>query len=1162
MGFSNVKNVKRLMSLLVTVFICINIFTYASLKGIEPKAFAADSTYTSEQLADKAIQFINDKFKSGEKIDGYTAYVLMRAGEDLSSEKWTRDGVSLKEEIEKFADLLGNNRSLISYIVATQNEDGSFGPYANEYGTKAPLQALAMAKSRISKADTLYEKAEQSISKAVEYFKSIYMNKGYDSAGWAFDYRCVEALALAGENLSSDEWEKNGSTLKDEVLSSAENAASCADEEDAVSLAKNLTAVHAVDPESDLITTLADAIKSKVNTVENAVYFGNNLYDDVMVLTALGKTGNLDGIDQEKALNYINSSDFKHDHKDSWGYSAGCAWGVYYSEEPDLTAQVLTALSYFDGASDKDSKVYKTIQDGLAYLNDIQDSDTAAIYTQFDSTFATAETVIALESNGCNDYLESNSTWVKNSKTKTVAQTLMALNQWQDTERMEKLANILKARHSANGFENSVYSDMWAYIALGEAGKIGEISTNDAKNYILSKQSKAQGTAGAWGETWEVTFYPDFMSTAQAIRALSYLPGASGDTEIQAAIESGLAYMKKQLQPDGSVYTTTPYPDDPVVDTAETIVTLAMLGMDPKSWKSSEGNTPVDYMLKKALNSDGSFGSTKNTMDAAEALSAFLLIEGESDSGSGGSTAPVTVQKKIKVYVAVVGKNNELLFAPDSVTLSSDDKWGLTALGALDATGLDYVDDDGFVKSIEGQANSGMNGWMYKVNSSIPNVKASEKTLSEGDKVIWWYSTDYNSSGPSWGSLSSLSTATADTTAVSSDLKEQNKKLPEMLRASEDALAALGNIDEKLGLKQDDKKPLEDLKGAAVIVHGVRSYSNINDLKTQKSKLDENKADIEDSVSAENGAVLVDSGQEVGLVIPAGALSKDTQIRIKEIDVSQPAKEAEESLKKMPQGFGLVSGIYDFSPDNITFEIPVTITLKVILPPMVKPENAILACYDEKTGHWVAVPAVMDLEKNLVFARVKHFSKYAVMIKDEKKSFADIGESFAWAKDYVETLAGAGILSGVGGDRFEPGRPVTRAEFVSMLQKAMGLAAPEDAKTSFVDVKKSAWYYEAVSAASASGLVSGYKDGTFRPDETITREEISVILSRALKLSGSEQSSGFKDEGSISSWSRPAIFAAVEKGLLKGYQDGTFRPKNAVSRAECAVIIYRMLDIK
>lgn len=1150
------SGVKRFISVLIIVFMCISMSACQST-GTGVKAFAATASYTTKELAEKAVMFINNEFNSAEKIDGYAAYALAKAGEDLSAYKWTRDGVSLKVEIERQAGLLGNDRSPVTYILGTQNDDGSFGTYANEYGTKAPLEALALAKRHISQDSSLYGEVDKAIDRAVDYLKRSYEKNGYDPAAWTFDYRCVEAIALAGEDLDSGEWKKGDRTLKQEVVSFAENAAQNIKSGDTVTLAKNLAALCAVSPDSDMIGEFAQEIKSRANTVSDAVYFGSSLYDDVMVLAALGKAGELDGIDEEKALNYING--FKHAHKNEWGTPAGCAWGVYFSEEPDLTAQVLTALSYFDGAGVEGSEVHKALRDGFTYLNDIQDSDTAAIYTQFDSTFATAEAVIALESCGY-DYLGTDSEWVRDSKTKTVALVLMALSQLQDDDRAASLVGVLKARHSASSFENSVYSDMWAYLALGEAGKIGEINAVEAKQYILSKQN----ATGAWGETWENTFYPDFMSTAQAIRALSYLPGSSSDAQIQAAINRGLDYMKAQLQPDGSVYTTAPYPDDPVVDTAETIITLAKLGIDPKSWKSSQGKSPVDYMLQNALNSDGSFGSTKNILDAAEALSAFLLLEDESGSGEGGgSTTPVAVEKKIKVYVAVVGKNNELLFGPDSVTLSSDDRWGLTALGALDATGLDYVDSNGFVKSIEGQANSGTNGWMYKVNSSIPSVKASEKSVSDGDKIIWWYSTDYKSSGPSWGSLSSLSTsATATTTEVPSDLKEQNKKLPEKLRASEDALVALGSIDDKLGLKQDDRKPLDDLKGPAVIVQGQRSYADISGFKAQKSMLDENIANVECEVVASNGAVMADAGQEAGLVIPAGALNKDAKIYIQEVDNDALKQGTDESLEKMPQGFSLASGIYDFGPDGTLFKTPVTMTLKVFLPPVVKPENASLSCYDKKTGRWVAVPAVMDLARNVVIARLNHFSKYAVMIKEERKSFSDIGESFGWAKDYVETLAGAGILSGVDGNRFEPSRPVTRAEFVSILQKALGLARPEQTKTTFADVKEGAWYCDAVLAASAAGIVSGYQDGTFRPNSTITREEISVILSRVLKLSGKEQSGGFKDGDSISSWSKSAVFSAAEKGLLKGYEDGTFRPKNTVNRAECAVMIYRMLDMK
>lgn len=79
-------------------------------------AAAAEQTpvYSAGEMAGKAIDFINQKYKAGEKIDGYTAYVLTLAGEDLSAEKWTSNGKTLKNEIENLADLLGDSNSLIT----------------------------------------------------------------------------------------------------------------------------------------------------------------------------------------------------------------------------------------------------------------------------------------------------------------------------------------------------------------------------------------------------------------------------------------------------------------------------------------------------------------------------------------------------------------------------------------------------------------------------------------------------------------------------------------------------------------------------------------------------------------------------------------------------------------------------------------------------------------------------------------------------------------------------------------------------------------------------------------------------------------------------------------------------------------------------------------
>ncbi|MBC7324345.1 MAG: S-layer homology domain-containing protein, partial [Moorella sp. (in: Bacteria)] len=234
------------------------------------------------------------------------------------------------------------------------------------------------------------------------------------------------------------------------------------------------------------------------------------------------------------------------------------------------------------------------------------------------------------------------------------------------------------------------------------------------------------------------------------------------------------------------------------------------------------------------------------------------------------------------------------------------------------------------------------------------------------------------------------------------------------------------------------------------------------------------------------------------------------------------------------------------------------------IPPLVRPENLVLAWYDKASGQWQVIPAVVDLSKGLILARLKHFSDFAVFAREERKSFADVTPgSFGWARDTIETLAGAGIVAGVDGTRFEPGRPVTRAEFASLLVKALHLQGKADATIPFKDVKKGDWFSEAVAAAAEAGLVKGYVDNTFRPEKSITREEAAAVLVRTLNLPATtEQQIAFQDQAKVSSWARTSVAAAAAHGLVKGFPDGTFRPAATATRAECAALIYRLLAIE
>lgn len=127
------------------------------------------------------------------------------------------------------------------------------------------------------------------------------------------------------------------------------------------------------------------------------------------------------------------------------------------------------------------------------------------------------------------------------------------------------------------------------------------------------------------------------------------------------------------------------------------------------------------------------------------------------DAQVSNSSVPVVAPASgCKVGIAIVGENGELLFGPAQVIVKKDYKWGITALGALDATGITYAmypTWPDFVQSISGQACRGVSGWMYNVNGDVPMHMADKHPLKTGDKVIWWYSKSMDQPTPQWDEL-------------------------------------------------------------------------------------------------------------------------------------------------------------------------------------------------------------------------------------------------------------------------------------------------------------------------------------------------------------------------------------------------------------------------
>jgi len=165
-----------------------------------------------------------------------------------------------------------------------------------------------------------------------------------------------------------------------------------------------------------------------------------------------------------------------------------------------------------------------------------------------------------------------------------------------------------------------------------------------------------------------------------------------------------------------------------------------------------------------------------------------------------------------------------------------------------------------------------------------------------------------------------------------------------------------------------------------------------------------------------------------------------------------------------------------------------------------------------------------------------------------------------WAFEAITELYGKKVINGKSFNVFDPSSPVTRAEFVKMTVLAFGLASGGEV-ISFTDVDESAWYAPYIKIASSLGIVSGMGDGSFKPDEFITREQSAVILCKLGDYAGfefDESQTVFSDENTISGWAKESVKKLHGSGIINGRENNIFAPSDNITRAESAKLIYEM----
>ena len=176
-----------------------------------------------------------------------------------------------------------------------------------------------------------------------------------------------------------------------------------------------------------------------------------------------------------------------------------------------------------------------------------------------------------------------------------------------------------------------------------------------------------------------------------------------------------------------------------------------------------------------------------------------------------------------------------------------------------------------------------------------------------------------------------------------------------------------------------------------------------------------------------------------------------------------------------------------------------------------------------------------------------------------KPDFQDL-DSVEWARTAINGLAMRGMINGRDQYTFDPNANITRAEYCQILMGAIN-ALNAKGESTFADVPSTAWYYNAVSVASQLGIVSGYGDGNFGPNDLITRQDMALmtyktaqIMNKSLEPVNAEIT--FEDSHEIADYAFEAVMTLQKAGIINGMTDTTFEPLSNATRAQSAKVIF------
>ena len=326
--------------------------------------------------------------------------------------------------------------------------------------------------------------------------------------------------------------------------------------------------------------------------------------------------------------------------------------------------------------------------------------------------------------------------------------------------------------------------------------------------------------------------------------------------------------------------------------------------------------------------------------------------------------------------------------------------------------------------------------------------------------------------------------------------------------------------------------------------------------------------------------------ENVTYTIPAAAINIGSiserigsQVQLKDIKVNiSISNSSKETITKVENS--AKSNNFQLIVNPIDFEITCTngsktlevsrfnhyVERTVLLPKGVEQNQITTGVVLNKDGTFTHVPTIVKCVDERYYAKINSLTNSTYTVIWNPVTFKDVEKH--WAKDYVNDVGSRLIDDGVGNGNFAPNRAITRAEFASMVVKALGLKGTNSPEK-FGDVHKEDSYYDYIYTAYEYGILTGYSNGNFGPQDLITREQAMTMLAKAMEIVDlnvtvsdadvSNQLKLFKDSDSISLYARQAATICVKNGIFAGDNKGKLTPKDNLNRAESATIIIKLL---